>query len=198
MCIGYLRCRASAYKSHTVTRDIGRRIRRDEQAMPSCHSRPTAIGGPSVNKMRLALSIAGTFGGLVCASIALAQLPPAAKAPSVAFTQQPTLESAHDDTAIIRWSTNNPGGTDDHFGIVQYGMSPGALDQTAKSHIRLNRGHNDAMFRVRMDGLTPGATYYYKVTSVEANGTSDGVESDVDQFTMPSEGQRIQNYPPPN
>ena len=110
-----------------------------------------------MNKMRLRLLIAGTFGGLICASSALAQLPAAAKTPSVAFTQQPDLESAHDDTAIIRWSTNNPGGSDDHFGIVQYGLTPSAMDQTAKSHIRINRGHNDTMFRVRMDGLKPGA-----------------------------------------
>jgi phosphodiesterase/alkaline phosphatase D-like protein len=97
---------------------------------------------------------------------------------------------ARDDLAIIRWITNNPGGTDDHFAVVYYGTDPEDLSQMAKSHIRLNRAHRETIFRVRMDGLKPETTYYYKVTSTESTGRSDGVESSVNQFTMPRRGKR--------
>jgi len=36
----------------------------------------------------------------------------------------PELEPAHDDTAIVRWTTTNPRGDDEHFGIVHYGTDP--------------------------------------------------------------------------
>jgi phosphodiesterase/alkaline phosphatase D-like protein len=160
------------------------------------------MGDRSVNKMLMTLSVTCAVGGLLCAGQVLAQQtgqpqPPAPKAASVTIISQPTLEGAHDDTAIIRWTTNNPGGANDHFGVVQYGTSPGALTKTAKSHIRLNQGHSETMFRVRIDGLQPQTTYYYTVTSMEANGTSDGITSDVNQFTTPAPGARIMNYPQP-
>jgi len=60
--------------------------------------------------------------------------------------------------AIIRWTTNNPGGSDDHFGVVYYGTEPERLSQMAKSHIRLNRGHPETVFRVRVRGLQPQTT----------------------------------------
>jgi hypothetical protein len=37
-----------------------------------------------------------------------------------------------------------------------------------------------------MPGLKPQTTYYYKVTSTESTGKSDGVESRVNQFTTTS------------
>jgi hypothetical protein len=49
---------------------------------------------------------------------------PAPKAKHVEITQGPMLESAHDNIAIIRWTTNNPGGDDDHFAVVHYGTDP--------------------------------------------------------------------------
>ena len=68
------------------------------------------------------------------------------------------------------------------------------LSQVAKSPIRLNRGHAETIFRVRMLGLKPQTTYYYKVTSIGSGGASDGVESAVNQFTTPAPGERIVNY----
>lgn len=56
---------------------------------------------------------------------------------------------------IIRWTSNNPGGSDEHFGVVHYGKSATDLSQTAKSHIRLNQGHAQTVFRVGVDGLEP-------------------------------------------
>jgi hypothetical protein len=63
------------------------------------------------------------------------------------------------------------------------------LSQTAKNHIRLNQSHPETIFRVRMDGLKPATTYYYKVTSIGYDGVSDGVESSVRQFTTAAPGQ---------
>ncbi len=93
---------------------------------------------------------------------------------------------------FVRWTTNNPGGTDDHFAVVHYGTNPKDLSQTAKSHIRLNRFHQDTLFRVRMDGLSPKTTYYYTVTSEESNGKGDGEESTVSHFTTPAPGELVQ------
>lgn len=65
--------------------------------------------------------------------------PPAKKAARLQITQGPALEMFRDNEAIIRWTSNNPGGTDEHFGFVKYGTDPHHLDLTAKGHIRLNR-----------------------------------------------------------
>jgi hypothetical protein len=71
------------------------------------------------------------------------------------------------------------------------------LSQTAKNHIRLNRGHAETIFRVRLQDLKPTTTYYYKVTSMGYDGRSDGVESSVNQFTRPAPGQVTSAHPPP-
>ena len=55
----------------------------------------------------------------------------------------------------------------------------------AKNPIRLNQNHPQSTFRVRMQGLEPQTTYYYTVTSMESNGKSDGVKSEVRKFTTP-------------
>jgi hypothetical protein len=104
---------------------------------------------------------------------------------------------ARDDFAIIRWTTNNPGGDDDHFAIVHYGTDPQDLSQTAKNHLRLNQRHPETMFRAQLYHLKPETTYYYIVTSTGSGGQSDGVESPVSQFTTPAAGERIVNYPQP-
>ena len=84
---------------------------------------------------------------------------------------------------IVRWTSNNPGGSPEHFGVVHYGTSPKELSQTAKSPIRLNPGHPSTVFRVRMDDLKPRTTYYYTVGAMESNGKDDGLKSEVKQFT---------------
>jgi len=94
-------------------------------------------------------------------------------------------ELVSDYVTFIRWITNQPGGSDVHFGIVHYGTDPKDLSQTAKSEVRVNRGHAETMFRVRIEALKPRTTYYYKVTSIETV-ESDGVESPISQFTTPA------------
>jgi phosphodiesterase/alkaline phosphatase D-like protein len=110
-------------------------------------------------------------------------LPPAPKAKSVQITQGPEPEIARTNFAIITWTTNNPGGTDVHYGIVHYGTNPNGLNQTAKNPIHINHNHPDTTFRVRIDGLTPQTTYYYTVESAESTGPNDGVKSDVKHFS---------------
>ena len=112
-------------------------------------------------------------------------LPPAKPAAHLKITEGPELESVRNNTAIIRWTSNNPGGSDEHFGVVHFGTDAGQLSQMAKSHIRLNQNHAYTVFRVRVDGLKPQTTYYYTVDSMQGNGKSDGVKSSVHQFANP-------------
>jgi hypothetical protein len=138
------------------------------------------------------LAILAIVGGVLSSSPAVAQiLPPAKRAEHVAITQAPTLELALDDFAIVRWTTTNPGGDDEHFAVAHYGTSPTDLSQTAKSHIRLNRAHPETIFRVRIPGLKPQTTYYYWVTSMGADGRNDGEKSAVTHFTTAAPGKRI-------
>jgi phosphodiesterase/alkaline phosphatase D-like protein len=128
------------------------------------------------------LTIALTAALLCPKPIAAQLIPPAKKASHVQITEGPALESAQDTWAIITWTSSNPGGSDEHFGVVHYGTDPKDLSQTAKSHIRLNQQHSYTVFRVRVLNLQPHTTYYYTVDSMDPNGTSDGVKSPVKQF----------------
>jgi hypothetical protein len=112
-------------------------------------------------------------------------IPPAPAAASVHITEGPALELARGSLAIIRWTTNNPGGSAEHFGVVHYGTDPAHLDQTAKSHVQLNQGHPLTIFRVRLDHVQPKTTYYYSVGSMQGNGKVDPVSSSVYKFTTP-------------
>lgn len=117
----------------------------------------------------------------------LAQVSPTTpKAARVRITHGPEIELSRDFLTIIRWTTNNPGGSPVHYGVVHYGVNPKQLTGTAKSPIRLEPDHTAIIFRVRLDNLKPGTTYYYTVGSMESNGTDDGTKSAVKQFTTPT------------
>src|SRR5712664_4819808 len=149
-----------------------------------------------MNRLLLTLAITATVGSLLSSNPTAAQvLPPAQKAARVEITQGPELESATNHLTIVRWTTNNPGGSDVHYGIVYYGTDPKNLSQTAKNPIRLNQGHAYTTFRLRIYDLKTQTTYYYTVTSEESNGKSDGVKSTVNKFTTPAPGERIVAYP---
>jgi Purple acid Phosphatase, N-terminal domain len=144
-----------------------------------------------MNKLLLKLATMAAAGCLLSSDPMLAQVSPSTqKAARVRITQGPELELAKEYMTIIRWTTNNPGGSPEHYGIVQYGTDPKGLSQTARSPIRLNPDHSSTIFRVRLDDLKPGTTYYYTVGSMESNGTDDGTKSAVKQFTTPGESQR--------
>jgi len=132
---------------------------------------------------RLLLILVMMVGVPFCSTPATAQVSPTTKkAASVKITQGPEIERADPYLTIVRWTTNNPGGSPEHYGVVHYGTNPKDLSQTAKSPIRVNPGHSDTVFRVRIEGLQPGTTYYYKVDSMEASGKGDGVTSKVKTF----------------
>jgi phosphodiesterase/alkaline phosphatase D-like protein len=98
----------------------------------------------------------------------------------------PTIESVSDTLAFISWTTPNPGGTILHYAIVRYGKDPSHLEFTAKCPTRINQSHSEMIFRVRMDGLEPDTTYYYKVSSEQATGIPDRLTSGVNKFTTRS------------
>jgi phosphodiesterase/alkaline phosphatase D-like protein len=145
----------------------------------------------------LASLVFSSSGGAQVNAYVAKEEPPATKAPRVQIARGPELESADENSATIRWTSNNPGGSDEHFGVVHYGTSPKELNQTAKSHIRLNQTHAETVFRVSVEGLAPRTTYYYTVDSMQASGQSDGVKSAVGKFTTPAPGERIMNLPQP-
>jgi phosphodiesterase/alkaline phosphatase D-like protein len=98
------------------------------------------------------------------------------------LSADPELESATDTSAIIRWTTINPGGTALHYGVVHYGTDAKNLTQVAQSPNRRNPSQPDMIFRVRIMGLNSNTTYYYTVESTGATGASDGVSSSVKTF----------------
>src|SRR6202049_5061583 len=143
-----------------------------------------------MNKLLLKLAIVAAAGCLLSSNVTLAQVSPTTqKAARVRITQGPALELANEHLTIIRWTTKSPGGSPVHYGVVHYGLDPKNLSQTAKSPIRLNPDHPSTIFRVRLNGLKPGTTYYYTVGSMEATGTDDGTKGVVKQFTTPGESQ---------
>jgi len=134
----------------------------------------------------LKMAMVVTVCSLLHSTPAAAQVSPTTtKAPRVRITKGPDIERSDPDFAIIRWTSNNPGGSPEHDGIVRYGTDPTKLNQMAKSPIRLNPGHSYTVFRVRMDGLKPRTTYYYTVGSMDANGEGDHVKSTIKHFTTP-------------
>jgi hypothetical protein len=136
-----------------------------------------------MNRLLLKLAMSMVVAGLFYCMPASAQVAPTTKkAASIKITQGPEIERADSYLTIVRWTTNNPGGSPEHYGVVHYGTDPKDLSQTAKSPIRLNPSHPDTVFRVRIQSLKPGTTYYYKVDSMEASGKDDGVTSQVKTF----------------
>jgi Purple acid Phosphatase, N-terminal domain len=123
------------------------------------------------------------LGSLLYSTPGLSQeSPTTVKATKVQITQGPEIER-NDFVVIIRWTSDNPGGSPEHYGVVHYGTNPKELSQTARSPIRLNPGHSSTVFRVRIDDLKPRTTYYYTVGAMESNGKDDGLRSEVKQFT---------------
>ena len=101
----------------------------------------------------------------------------------VQIMQEPTLETTTDTSAIVRWTTNNVAGTTVRYGVVHFGVDPRDLRQVAKSQNRWNTDLPSMTYRVYMDNLEPGLTYYYSVEFTDAHGTSQGIDSAVRQFT---------------
>src|SRR6476620_5020604 len=109
---------------------------------PAGFPREQQLGICSMHRLLLKLATRAVAGILLFSNPIVAQVPPPQKrAEHVEITKAPELEIAHDDPAIIRWTSTNPGGDDEHFAVIHYGTDPNDLSQTAKSPLRLNRTH---------------------------------------------------------
>jgi Purple acid Phosphatase, N-terminal domain len=117
----------------------------------------------------------------LCAQVS----PTTPEAPRMRIIEGPKIELAKENLTIISWTTDNPGGSSVHYGVVHYGTDPNRLIETAKSPIRLNPDHSSTVFRVRLDDLKPQTTYYYTIDSMQASGKRDRVKSSVNHFTTP-------------
>jgi len=133
----------------------------------------------------VAVVFAAAAGGLSMPNRLVAgdQTPANASRGRVQITGGPELEKATDSWAIIRWTTNNVRGTSLRYGVVHYGTDPHQLSQTAKSPNRWNGTLPSMTYRVQINHLKPGTIYFYRVESVDATDTAEGLESAVDQFT---------------
>lgn len=136
-----------------------------------------------MNRLLATLAIAMVINSVIFSHATAQPRPAAQHAEPARIIDGPALESATDHSAILRWSANARGGTAVHYGVVRYRTDPQHLSQTAKSPNRWNKNLPYVIYRVRVDGLQPGTTYYYTVDMVQANGTSIGVKSPVHRFT---------------
>jgi hypothetical protein len=147
-----------------------------------------------MNNLLLRLAITAAAGSLLSSLPISGQVSPTTqKTGRVGIIQGPEVEIATDYLTIIRWTTNNPGGSPVHYGVVHYGTDPKNLSQTAKSPIRVNPDHPSTVFRVRIDDLKPGKTYYYAVDSIESNDANDGIKSPVNHFIIAGAQQKPQD-----
>ena len=139
-----------------------------------------------MNAPLLKFAIGVAILGLFTSNPMPAQVSPTTpKAARVRIIQEPEIEMSKPFLTIIRWTTDNPGGSPEQYGLVRYGTDPRNLREIAKSPVRLNPYHASTVFRVRLDNLQPRTTYYYTVGSIEANGMDDGTMSAVRKFTTP-------------
>jgi hypothetical protein len=144
-----------------------------------------------MNQLFLKLAITVAAGSLLSSGPMAAQVSPSTpRTDRIQIIQGPEIELAKEFLTIIRWTTNNPGGSPVHYGIVHYGTDPKNLSQTARSPIRLNPDHPTTLFRVRLTGLKAGTAYYYSVGAEGADGSVDKMESTVQKFTLPAEAQQ--------
>jgi hypothetical protein len=82
-----------------------------------------------MNRRLLKLAMVVTVGSLLHSTPAATQVSPTTdKAARVRITQGPAIERADTDFAIIRWTSNNPAGSPEHYGIVHYGTDPTKLN----------------------------------------------------------------------
>src|SRR5260370_37037133 len=95
--------------------------------------------GLFVNRLLLKLVMSVMMASLFYSTPAGAQVAPTTKkAETVKITQGPEIERAEPDLTIVRWTTNNPGASPEHYGVVHYGTNPTDLSHTAKNPVTLN------------------------------------------------------------
>src|SRR5205085_9196655 len=91
---------------------------------------------------------------------------------NVQITQGPNIENVTDTQAEIAWSTNVNANS-----VIRYGTDQNNMNQTAKAP------WGGLTHRVTINNLEPGKTYYFKVVSVQAEGSGTRAASGVQSFT---------------
>src|SRR5882724_8502072 len=87
-------------------------------------------GGLSMNRLLLKLAMMLLISSVLYLTPGATQVSPTTKkAARVRITQGPELESARPNLVIIRWTSNNPGGSPEHYGVVHDGKNPKDLSQ---------------------------------------------------------------------
>jgi phosphodiesterase/alkaline phosphatase D-like protein len=105
------------------------------------------------------------------------------KAARIRIIKGPALESATDNSAIIRWTTNTGSGLIERS-VVHYGTDRKSLNRRADSLNRWNQNLPSMIHRVSVMNLAPGTTYYYRVESVRSDNTPlEGKSNTINRFT---------------
>ncbi len=98
-----------------------------------------------------------------------------------------SVQSVTDTTATLTWNTNVKASA-----IVKYGTSPSQLTQTAEA------AWGGPNHTVTLTGLQPNTTYYFQITSSQAEGTGSQAVSDVYHFqTRPGHAGSMMGVPAP-
>src|ERR1700691_189279 len=106
----------------------------------------------NMNTLLLKLAVTAAVTCLLTTNPIPAQVSPTIpRAARVQITQGPAIEMNTEFLTIIRWTTNNPGASPEHYGVVHYGTDPKNLSETAKSPIGFNPAPASTVFRVRLD-----------------------------------------------
>src|SRR2546425_2597520 len=110
---------------------------------PTKYELSDLCGGLSMNRFLLKLAMTLLVSSILYSTPeATQESPTTKKAARVRITQGPEIERADPDLALIRWTSNNAGGSRDPYGVVRYGTNPTDLSETAQAPIRLNPGHS--------------------------------------------------------
>jgi hypothetical protein len=75
----------------------------------------------NMDTLLLKLAVTGAVACLLTSNPMAAQVSPTTpRAARVQITQGPATEMTKDFLTIIRWTTNNPGASPEHYGVVHY------------------------------------------------------------------------------
>src|ERR1700689_2160741 len=93
-------------------------------------------GDLNMNTLLLKLAVTAAVTCVLTSNPKAAQVSPTTpRAVRVQITLGPAIEMTKDVLTIIRWTTNNPGASPEHYGVVHFGTDPKKLSETGKSRI---------------------------------------------------------------
>src|ERR1039458_10418714 len=101
---------------------------------------------------RLLLSFAITVSvsvSMFSVQVTSQQLPASKKAARMQIVKGPALESATDNSAIIRWTTNTGSSSIEHS-VVHYGTDPNDLGPRGES---VNRRHSNLPYTIKYESI---------------------------------------------